>query len=471
MSSRRRRQGAGKRPATPRRATGGTPATPTTPAAPATAAVPPQPRAAVPPVVSAAGGSALRTAGIPFLAAAVVGGSATGAAAVTTPPTSAPVAPPAATGTERAGSVPQAGSRSALTAVPAAHARSAVVAKKAAKTKDVTYVVRSGDTLSEIAHRAGISLAALTRANGIRASDLIHPGQRLVLPGVKTPSPSTAKKTKRSGAKPVVHVVRAGDTLSEIALRYRITVAAIMKANHLTSTLIRPGRKLVLPGVKAAPKPRRTAAPTHVVVVRSGDTLSGIALREKVTLKQILALNHLTTRSVIHPGQKILVPGAGYPNTFAGRTYPDAVARAAAANRAILAKRRVPTREQMKALVARTAKKYKVDPALAMAIAYQESGFNQRAVSPANAIGCMQVIPSSGVWASRLVGHRLDLLDPEDNVTAGVAIIAALLRSAPDERTAIAGYYQGLGSVRKNGMFPDTRRYVANVQRLETRFR
>ena len=92
-------------------------------------------------------------------------------------------------------------------------------------------------------------------------------------------------------------------------------------------------------------------------------------------------------------------------------------------------------------------------------------------MSPANAIGCMQVIPSSGVWASRLVGRRLDLLDPDDNVTAGVAIIAALLRSAPDERTAIAGYYQGLGSVRKNGMFPDTRRYVANVQRLEARFR
>jgi soluble lytic murein transglycosylase-like protein len=116
-----------------------------------------------------------------------------------------------------------------------------------------------------------------------------------------------------------------------------------------------------------------------------------------------------------------------------------------------------------------TARRYGVDPALALAVAYQESGFNQRAVSPANAIGTMQVIPSSGVWASHLVGRRLDLLDPHDNVTAGVAILAALRVAAP-ERTAIAGYYQGLSSVRRNGMFADTRRYVANVQTLRARF-
>jgi len=112
-----------------------------------------------------------------------------------------------------------------------------------------------------------------------------------------------------------------------------------------------------------------------------------------------------------------------------------------------------------------------VDPALAQAIAYQESGFNAAVVSPANAIGVMQVIPSSGEWASDMVGRRLDLLEPRDNVVAGVAILRALVSSAPDVRTAIAGYYQGLASVRKNGMFADTRRYVANVQTLMAQFR
>jgi soluble lytic murein transglycosylase-like protein len=112
-----------------------------------------------------------------------------------------------------------------------------------------------------------------------------------------------------------------------------------------------------------------------------------------------------------------------------------------------------------------------VDPALALAVAYQESGFDMRVVSPANAVGVMQVIPSSGTWASSLVGRHLDLLDPQDNVVAGVAILRSLQAAAADTPTAIAGYYQGLAGVLRNGMYADTRRYVANVQTLMTRFR
>lgn len=496
MSSRRRRQGTGKRPQTRQTRPAhpspapADPAGLTDPAVPADRPALPEepllrPRRPVPPVRTAAEATgldalmerppgaptgpqavpspartAVRAAGIPLLAAAVVGGSATGAAAAG--------APAVAAGVPQAGSHAPTSGAVAGAALPRAAARAAartatprVAAPGLAATGNVTYVVKAGDTLSEIAHRAGIGLAALLTANHLSATDTIFPGQRLVLPGVK--APTTAPKPK---ATPVVHVVVAGDTLSEIAHRYKITVAAIVRANRLTSTVIRPGQKLVLPGVA----PKKPAATTHVVVVKAGDTLSGIARREGTTLAKILALNHLTASAVIHPGQRLVVPGPPYPNTFGGRTYPDAVARAAAANRAILAARNVPSRARMQALVVATATRYKVSPALAQAIAYQESGFNMRAVSPANAIGCMQVIPSSGVWASRLVGRRLDLLDPEDNVTAGVAIIAALLRAAPDERSAIAGYYQGLASVTRNGMFPDTRRYVANVQRLKTRF-
>jgi hypothetical protein len=83
----------------------------------------------------------------------------------------------------------------------------------------------------------------------------------------------------------------------------------------------------------------------------------------------------------------------------------------------------------------------------------------------------MQVIPTSGHWASDLVGRQLNLVNPDDNITAGVAIPRALVGNAPDLPTAITGYYQGPSSVKKNGMFADTRRYVANVQTHMTRFR
>ena len=78
-------------------------------------------------------------------------------------------------------------------------------------------------------------------------------------------------------------------------------------------------------------------------------------------------------------------------------------------------------------------------------------------------IGTMQVIPTSGDWASQLAGRRLDLLDTQDNITAGVVIIRALQVSAEDREQAIAGYYQGLRSVRTQGMFKDTKQYVAAV--------
>ena len=81
-------------------------------------------------------------------------------------------------------------------------------------------------------------------------------------------------------------------------------------------------------------------------------------------------------------------------------------------------------------MIGETATRHGVDPKLMVALSYQESGWNHRAVSPANAIGAMQVIPSSGEWASSLIGRELNLLDPQDNVTAGVVIMRALQRSA-----------------------------------------
>ena len=158
-------------------------------------------------------------------------------------------------------------------------------------------------------------------------------------------------------------------------------------------------------------------------------------------------------------------------NTFAGRTYSNLVVAAANANKATLLRIGVPTTSQMRATIVTTATSMGVAPALALAVAYQESGFNHTAVSAANAIGTMQVIPSSGEWASQMVGRPLNLLDPHDNVVAGVAILRSLVRTSPDLATAIAGYYQGAASVQRNGMYADTRRYVASVQTLMSRFR
>ncbi|MGN6752251.1 MAG: LysM peptidoglycan-binding domain-containing protein [Intrasporangium sp.] len=290
--------------------------------------------------------------------------------------------------------------------------------------------------------------------------------------------------------------VRPGDTIWQLAIDHHATVQALVEKNRLArgGEVIFVGQKLLVPGPGAAPAPAHKTTPsgktaskpkprtTATYTVRPGDTLSDIAARHNVSLAALVAANRITNPGVIHPGQRVAIPGtarteaaaqkapAKHPapapssdNTFAGYTYSDAIVGAAKKNRDTLARRDVPSRTETADLIRKVATRYGVDPRLALAISWQESGWNQRVVSVANAVGTMQVIPSSGQWASELAGRKLDLLDTEDNITAGVVIIKALLRGADDREQAIAGYYQGLHSVQANGLYEDTKGYVAAV--------
>ncbi|HEX5334097.1 MAG TPA: LysM peptidoglycan-binding domain-containing protein, partial [Cellulomonas sp.] len=271
--------------------------------------------------------------------------------------------------------------------------------------------------------------------------------------------------------------------------KQRTTIAAIIAANGLDARgFIRVGQQLTIPGTAAAPTTVKPAAAATLVTtttttthtVASGETVSGIAKKLGTTAQAIVAANGLNARAFVRIGQQLTIPVTAtaaatatvqlVSNTFAGRTYSDSVVAAANVNQSTLLSSSVPTKTQMQAKIVATARQMGVDPSLAQAIAFQESGFKHTVVSPANAIGVMQVIPSSGEWASQLVGRTLNLLNPDDNVIAGIAILRSLVKTSPDVSTAIAGYYQGAASVRRNGMFADTRRYVANVQTHMTRF-
>ncbi len=273
------------------------------------------------------------------------------------------------------------------------------------------------------------------------------------------------------------YTIHRGDTLSALAARYHTTVAKLVQVNNLpgNGNLIIAGETLKVPGGHSS-SGTTSARRTHRVV--AGDTLSGIAHRYGVSMSSIAKANHLSSLNIVRLGATLTIPGttrvspqrSSPSNTFAGRTYASSVVNAAARNRATLARRGVPSRTSMRNLIAAKARANGVSPALAVAISYQESGWNQGAVSVANAVGAMQVIPSTSEWISSVVGRRLDPLKAGDNATTGVVLLRVLTRSAGSERQAIAGYYQGLSSVRKNGMYPDTKRYVANVMYLKKRF-
>ncbi|MEY9776112.1 LysM peptidoglycan-binding domain-containing protein [Arthrobacter sp. MW3 TE3886] len=369
------------------------------------------------------------------------------------------------------------------------------------------YTIARGDTISAIAGRYGLDTFAVLKLNNLQANTIIYPGQKIKLtgstaaPAAPKPSapaktaPATSAVTSASGGGRV-YVVKPGDTLSAIAARHGVGLSEVFKWNGLgMSSVIYPGQKVKVGGGSSTPAPSAPAAPKPSAptpasagsyTIKAGDTLSGIAARNGVRLSDVLSANRLTMSSIIYPGQKLVIPGAStiapasstpatttplVPSTFLGFSYPAAVVSSANQNKALLNASPVPSRQQMKSIVADTARRMGVDASLALAFAFQESGFDQRAVSPANAIGTMQVIPSSGEWASDLVGRKLNLLDPYDNATAGIAIIRQLVRTSPDVDTAIAGYYQGQYSVSQNGMYEDTKGYVAAIKANRQLFR
>ncbi|XKH53895.1 LysM peptidoglycan-binding domain-containing protein [Citricoccus nitrophenolicus] len=353
-----------------------------------------------------------------------------------------------------------------------------------ASTTAKTYTVVSGDTLYGISSRHGVSLSTLLKANGITSSSTIYPGQKLKLSGSSSTPAATPAGSPAGNAAATTYTVKSGDTLSGIAARNGMGLSVLLKANGLSSTAtIHPGQKLKLSGnTTVAPASSGTPANSTVqsYTVKSGDTLYGIASRNGISLSTLLSANGFSESATIHPGQKLKLSGFGssaapaeddlVPNTFLHYTYPDHIVRDANENKRALLNAGVPSRSQMQAIIADTARQMGVDPSLALAHAFTESSFNHASVSPANAIGAMQVIPSSGDWASDLVGRKLNLLDPHDNATAGVAIIRQLQRTAGSFDIGVAAYYQGLGGVQRNGMKSDTKDYVAKVKNYMKRF-
>jgi LysM repeat protein len=112
------------------------------------------------------------------------------------------------------------------------------------QTSEQVYVVASGDTLSSIARRFGVSTADLQTLNGILNADQIAVGQRLRIPAAAPGSSATS--TTSGQAK--TYVVQQGDTLFKIALRFGVTVAALQSANDITDpNKVFPGQVLKIP--------------------------------------------------------------------------------------------------------------------------------------------------------------------------------------------------------------------------------
>jgi len=248
---------------------------------------------------------------------------------------STPVAGPATpTGTAEATATPAPTDTPTFTPSPTS-SPTAVPTPSATPTRRsgaFTYVVESGDTLSEIANANGLATAELAEANGLSVKAVLQVGQELVIPVPleETAGPAsaasvagTATATAAATSAPLVHVVRSGEHLGLIAARYDVSMDEIAAANGIgVSSILSIGQELIIPGryaeappatatATATPEPTDTAAPSDsaaseataeatagvtdtpgtpapvqvVHVVAQGDTLGSIAVKYDVPVR------------------------------------------------------------------------------------------------------------------------------------------------------------------------------------------
>jgi len=126
----------------------------------------------------------------------------------------------------------------------------------------VTHIVRGGDTLWDLSRRYGVTVEALAEANDLKMAAVLQPGQRLTVPGAG-PSTRAMAHTLARRESTVVHVVRSGETLWDIARRYGTQVEDLMALNHLGhSDWIKPGQRLQVSG-RTLPRHRQVIAQTR----------------------------------------------------------------------------------------------------------------------------------------------------------------------------------------------------------------
>ncbi len=177
------------------------------------------------------------------------------------------------------------------------------------------YKIRSGDSWYRIANRYGIPVAVLKSVNN-RKSNLIKPGQYIMIPGKGSSTavyePKTSK-TRRAAQSRANYRVQKGDTLWDIASRYSVNVKTLKRANGLYSNKLKIGQKLYIPDNNARSSARSIAKAENVKQqlvryrVRRGDNLWKIARRFGVKVSSLMEWNSLNSKSIIKPGDNIKV--------------------------------------------------------------------------------------------------------------------------------------------------------------------
>ena len=192
----------------------------------------------------------------------------------------------------------------------------------------------------------------------------------------------------------------------------------------------------------------RTSAPVIWHVVQPGESFFSISARYHVSPWRLARRNRILLTTVIVPNQRLALPKG------ARLTAPPSAGPPA-------------SRDSVRSALDYWARIYGVDPALARALAWMESGFQQDVISNVGAIGVMQLLPETWEFVDLVLLGVKTPRTYQGNVRAGVRYLRWQLDEfGGDRRLALAGWYQGARAVRERGLFDDTKEFVRIVLAL-----
>lgn len=182
------------------------------------------------------------------------------------------------------------------------------------------YTVQRGDTLVNIASRAGLNWRDIADWNQINPNSTLLAGTTLYLYNAKPIAPLTSSVAKpdptQSEAKPNTYIVRPGDTLIGTANRVGLSVSRLASYNGLsTNAQLRAGQKLwLIPGMVKDSAPSSSGSSsaykgsTESYTVKRGEGLIGLAARFNIPVTTLAAMNDLSPNEQLLVGQRLTVP-------------------------------------------------------------------------------------------------------------------------------------------------------------------
>ena len=178
----------------------------------------------------------------------------------------------------------------------------------------VRYTVKSGDSLSEIASKYHTTVNVVKQVNELK-SNTIRVGQAIMVPvalkALDAYSLSQGERlaatqnTKRSAHK-ITHTVKSGDTLWDIARKYKVSTKKLASWNGMApNDMLKLGKTLVVWQDTPVSKNSDAIIKQLTYTVRNGDSLSRIASKFNVRINDISKWNNINSKRYLQPGQKL----------------------------------------------------------------------------------------------------------------------------------------------------------------------